>query len=74
MEEAGPILSYRIADAVEVYSNVDQKGLNLRPILLYCQYCHYQITLALAGAQCVKCHSNLITFIAHNNELARPNS
>lgn len=73
MEKDKEILSYRVANVSETYTNVNQSGLNMKPRLMYCRYCKYQITVALAGVQCVKCNSNLITFIAHN-ELVRSDS
>lgn len=73
MSEACDVLSYRLGDTSEVYSLIKPHGYNVLPYLAYCQYCKYQITIALPAARCVKCDSSLIKYIAHN-ELAGSDS
>lgn len=74
MEKDGEILHYRVALPNEIYTNVDQFGLNMPPHLVYCEGCKYQIVTNLAGSQCVKCNRNLLFHIPHNEQLVRPNS
>lgn len=61
MEKAG--LSYRVASPDEIFTNVTLSS-NLKVRTVYCQYCKFQIDTDMQGAQCKKCNSDLITYIA----------
>lgn len=64
------ILSNRIVahNPDDVYSPIEQK-YNLKPTLVYCQWCKFCVTTDLAGAKCKKCDSNMIV-VTKKNELA----
>lgn len=68
MEENRKEIHYRLGDESEIYTNIDQSGLNMKSRRIYCQYCKFYIESNLAGAQCKKCNSNMINFPKYRNE------
>lgn len=55
-------IEYPDGELEQVYTN-NLESFNVKPRLIYCQYCKFKIYSILMGAKCKKCDSFMITLL-----------